>query len=129
LTAMFGFVAFGIDRHQNARPLMAAIHGDSSEPASICEYRFHRKGSVFYAGHPIALCETPEDLKRYLDSGNRTYIITLAKYQPEIEKNHPGEFEVLCRQRRFLAFDLLVVMKHVEGPRTARARADRDSKQ
>jgi 4-amino-4-deoxy-L-arabinose transferase-like glycosyltransferase len=101
LTAAFGFVTVGVDRHQNARPMMAAIHEDSPEGAAICEYGFHRKSSVYYAGHPIALCDDDAQLKKFLDSADRAYIITLADYAAEIEKKHPGEFEQFLRLHRF----------------------------
>jgi 4-amino-4-deoxy-L-arabinose transferase-like glycosyltransferase len=101
LTAVFGFATVGIDRHQNARPMMAEIHRDSSGPADICEYAFHRKSTVYYAGHSIALCDKPGELDKFLDSADGAYIITLDKYQEEIERNRPGEFEVFLRQPRF----------------------------
>jgi 4-amino-4-deoxy-L-arabinose transferase-like glycosyltransferase len=101
LTAAFGFVAIGIDRHQNARPMMAAIHRDCPDAPAICEYAFHRKSSVYYAGRPIALCDNPAALGKFLDSVDYPYIITLAERQADIEKSRPGEFEVLLRQPRF----------------------------
>jgi 4-amino-4-deoxy-L-arabinose transferase-like glycosyltransferase len=101
LTAAFGFATVGVDRHQNARQMMAEIRRDSDGQAAICEYRFHRKSTVYYAGHSIALCEKPDDLIKFLDSAGPAYIITLDKYQDEIEKDHPGEFAVLFRQHRF----------------------------
>ncbi len=101
LAAAFGFVTIGVDRHQNARPMMAAIHRDCPVEAAICEYGFHRKSSVYYAGHPIALCDTPEQLKKFLDSKARAYIITLDDYAAEIEKNNPGEFAQMLRLHRF----------------------------
>jgi 4-amino-4-deoxy-L-arabinose transferase-like glycosyltransferase len=101
LTAAFGLASIGIARHQNAQPMMAAIHGDCPGDPAICEYGFHRKSTVYYAGHTIALCDTPEKLKEFLDSSERPYIITLDEYQTEIQKGHPGEFEVLTRLQRF----------------------------
>ena len=101
LTAAFGFVTVGVDRHQNARPMMAEIRRDNGADAVICEYGFHRKSTVYYAGHPISLCNNPEELRKLLDSEGVVYIITIEKYQEEIERNNPGEFAVLMRQHRF----------------------------
>lgn len=112
LTAAFGFVTVGVDRHQNARPMMAAIHRDCPAGAAICEYGFHRKSSVYYAGHPIALCDNAEQLKKFLDSANRTYIITLEEYAAEIEKNHPGEFQPLLRLHRFTTIAKPIELLH-----------------
>jgi 4-amino-4-deoxy-L-arabinose transferase-like glycosyltransferase len=116
LTAAFGFVTIGVDRHQNARPMIAEIRRDSPEPAAICEYGFHRQSTVYYAGHPIAMCDEPAKLKNFLDSAGRAYIITLDEYEKDIEKNFPGEFEVLHRERRFIAAGEMVVLKRVGEP-------------
>ncbi len=113
LTAVFGFAAQRVDRHQNAKRLLAQIGEDCTEPAHICAYRFFRQSMVYYAGHPIQYCDTPEDLQEYLESaagGPQAYVITLDKYEKEVERKEPGKFRVLARQRRFLASDEMVVL-------------------
>ncbi|MCC6125866.1 MAG: glycosyltransferase family 39 protein [Pirellulales bacterium] len=139
LAAAFGFATVGVDRHQHARPMLAEIRRDASGEAAICEYRFHRKSTVYYAGHPVAICDRPHDLKKYLDSSGEMYIITLDEYQSEIERNYPGKFEVLLRCRRFAsvvkpipAFKArpseLVVLKRVERPGANRVAGKLDAK-
>jgi 4-amino-4-deoxy-L-arabinose transferase-like glycosyltransferase len=71
LTAVFGFAALRVDRHQNAKPMIAAIHADwggkgdsphlprgtvpfSSPP--IATYGLFRESTVFYAGRPVTRC-------------------------------------------------------------------------
>jgi len=83
LTAIFGFAALRVDRHQNARPMIAAIRADCETrdmavgkgsadqshgrpspeiglaPFSppIATYRFFRESTVFYAGYPVTTCD------------------------------------------------------------------------
>ncbi len=83
LTAIFGFAALRVDRHQNARPMIAAIRADyqstgdgqgkrksdrshsrlspekGSDPAApaIATYGFFRESTVFYVGHPVTTCD------------------------------------------------------------------------
>jgi hypothetical protein len=40
----------------------------------------------------------------------------LDEYEKDIEKNFPGEFEVLHRERRFIAAGEMVVLKRVGEP-------------
>jgi 4-amino-4-deoxy-L-arabinose transferase-like glycosyltransferase len=122
LTAVFGFAAQRVDRHQNAKRLMAMIRADSAAPPPICAYRFFRQSMVYYAGRPVRYFDTPEDLQAYLDStegGRRVYVITLDKYQREVDRKDSGKFRVLARERRFLASDEMVVLAPVEPSRTA----------
>jgi 4-amino-4-deoxy-L-arabinose transferase-like glycosyltransferase len=110
LTAMFGFAAQRVDRHQNAKRLMAEIRSDSPQPAPVCAYRFFRQSMVYYAGHPVQCCDTPEQLQQFLEQAPHAYVITLDKYEKEIERKQPGQFRVLARERRFLANDEMVVL-------------------
>jgi 4-amino-4-deoxy-L-arabinose transferase-like glycosyltransferase len=128
LTAAFGFVAIGVDRHQNARPMLAEIRRDCPESADICEYGFHRQSTVYYAGHPIAIHNDPAGLKTFLDSAGRAYIITLDEYRAEIEKNFPGQFEVLHRNRRFLANGEMIVLKRAGASASERIGVKPDAK-
>ena len=78
LTAVFGFAALRVDHHQNARPMIAAIHEDyettgrgeeksrsdhrrgrlspqtkaNRSAPPIATYGFFRQSTVFYAGYP-----------------------------------------------------------------------------
>ena len=115
LTAIFGWAALRVDRHQNAQPMIAAIRADSGDTASvpIATYRFFRESTVYYAGHPVTRCEDDaganrsahQSLQEFLAKSPRSYVITTSEYQREIEKRFPGQLRVLFRQRRFLARD------------------------
>jgi len=123
LTAMFGLAAQRVDRHQNAKRLFSQIRGDSTEPAPVCAYRFFRQSMVYYAGHPVQYCDTPEELQQFLQQESHTYIITLDKYEMEVEHKLPGKFRVLARERRFLATDEMVVLAPAaQGDSTQTAR-------
>src|SRR3972149_3702592 len=110
LTAIFGFAALRVDRHQNAKRLLAEIRSDSSASAPVCAYRFFRQSMVFYAGHPVEYCDTPDELQQFIETAPDAYIITLDKYEEEINHQHPDQFRVLARQQRFLATDNMVVL-------------------
>ena len=59
LTAVFGFAALRVDRHQNAKPMIAAIQADwgkNPSPPPIATYGLFRESTVFYAGRPVARC-------------------------------------------------------------------------
>ena len=110
LTAMFGLAELRVDRHQNAKHLLAAVHRESHEPTAICAYRFFRQSMVFYAGHPITYCDTPEQLQEFLEKSPEAYIITLDEHQAEIEHLQPGRVRVFAHERRFLAWDEMIVL-------------------
>ncbi|MGA2796067.1 MAG: glycosyltransferase family 39 protein [Thermoguttaceae bacterium] len=109
LTAVFGFAAQRVDRHQNAKRLLALIRVDSPKPPPVCAYRFFRQSMVYYAGHAVHFCDDPEQLRQFLEQTPQAYVITLDKYQAEVEGKLPGRFRVLARERRFMAADEMVV--------------------
>jgi 4-amino-4-deoxy-L-arabinose transferase-like glycosyltransferase len=123
LTVFFGFAALRIDRHQNARRLIAEIRRDSPGPASLCTYRFWRKSTIYYAEQPVSVCDTPKQLDAAINPLGRTYILTLDKYVDEIGHRHPGEFRELVRQRRFLGKDQMVVLVRADPHPAARTAA------
>ncbi|MCY2986402.1 MAG: glycosyltransferase family 39 protein [Planctomycetota bacterium] len=53
ITAIFGYATWRIDRHQNARPLLAAIRQDCPVEPRLVGYCFLQYSYIFYAGHPI----------------------------------------------------------------------------
>jgi 4-amino-4-deoxy-L-arabinose transferase-like glycosyltransferase len=109
LTAVFGFAAQRVDRHQNAKRLLARIRGDSPEPPPVCAYRFFLQSIVYYAGHAVQFCDNPEQLQQFLEQTPQAYVITLDKYQTEVEGKLPGRFRVLAHEQRFMATDEMVV--------------------
>ncbi|MGW8258317.1 MAG: hypothetical protein ACWGMZ_12595, partial [Thermoguttaceae bacterium] len=110
LTTAFGFAAQRIDQHKNAKRLCSEIRADGGQNAAVCAYRFFRQSMVFYAGHPISYCKTPEELDNFLTESPQAYIITLEKYAAEIAAVHPSPLRELTRQRRFLATDNMIVL-------------------
>ena len=138
LTAVFGFAAIRVDRFQNARPMIAAIRADdgTKEPeviSPIATYRFFRESTVFYARHPVTVCDddpstkqtAQEALANFLakskSPSKRSYVITTDEYEREIAKAFPDQFTPIFRQRRFLAPGEMVVLRHEEGNGTTPA--------
>lgn len=109
LTAMFGFAAQRVDHHQNAKRLLAQIRSESNDSARVCAYRFFRQSMVYYAGQPVEFCDTPEELQAFVEKTPTAYIITLDKYEKEIQQKLSGKIRELSREQRFLAKDEMVV--------------------
>ena len=139
LTSMFGFAALRVDRHQNATSMIAAIRADCIKRDSpifaetkigtvplppIAAYCFFRESTVYYAGHPVTICENDEatnrlaleDLQEFAANSPRCYVITTAEYEPEINRHFPGKFTVIFRQRRLLDPGEMVVLRAAAEP-------------
>ncbi|MEN6450284.1 MAG: glycosyltransferase family 39 protein [Thermoguttaceae bacterium] len=114
LAAAFGFAALQVDRHQNAKPMIAAIHKDwasRSSPPPIATYGLFRESTVFYAGRPVARCSDDpatgatarQLLKQFLAKHDRAYVIASNEDEREITDAYPpGTFTVVGRWPRFL---------------------------
>jgi 4-amino-4-deoxy-L-arabinose transferase-like glycosyltransferase len=111
LTAAFGWAALRVDRHQNAKPMLAAIRADSGDAPQtpIAAYRFFRESIVYYAGHPITRCDDDEGtgqsaeqkLRGFLAGPRPSYVITITEHLPTIEKDFHGQFQEVFRRRCF----------------------------
>jgi 4-amino-4-deoxy-L-arabinose transferase-like glycosyltransferase len=101
VTAIFGFAAVRVDRHQHARPLVAAIRQASPAPPDIAAYRFLQACIVFYAGGPVPELPDAPALRRFLQQGRQPYLFTTDAFEAEIEREFPGQFCVLSRRPRF----------------------------
>ena len=122
LTAIFGFAAVRIDRHQNAEVLLAAIRSSSGETPDLAAYGFFKESYVFYAGRCVPHCVGPDALREFLDRAERPYIITSDEQEEEVERYFPGRFRVLARRPRFLHSGEVVVLTGCNDgvvPRTA----------
>jgi hypothetical protein len=116
LTAVFGFAALRVDRHQNARPMMAAIRADwqridaPAAPPPIATYGPFRESTVFYAGHPVTQCSddpaTGRTARRrladFIAAWPHAYVVTADDCLAELEAAYAGQFQVIFRQPRFL---------------------------
>jgi 4-amino-4-deoxy-L-arabinose transferase-like glycosyltransferase len=111
ITACFGYAALRIDRHQNARPLMARIHADCPGEPSLVFYGFMQKSCVYYAGRPVECCEHADDLRRLLGT-SRSYVLSDDAHAAHLMRRYPGEFRVLDRRPQFLRSGEVVVLVH-----------------
>jgi 4-amino-4-deoxy-L-arabinose transferase-like glycosyltransferase len=124
LTAIFGFAALRVDAYQNSRPMMTAIESDSCEDliCNIATYQFFRESMVYYGDrltHSITVCEDNEkdhhtalqELQKFDAAHPHSYVITIAPYVPEIEKNFPDQYRVVFHQRRFLGPGEIIVVR------------------
>jgi len=116
VTSIFGFAALRVDRHQFARPLLDEVRQHSDGHAELAGFRYIRESLVFYAGEPIALCSTAEQLRRFLDESERPYVVTVDDYESAIEEAFPGQLAVVARRDRFLRSGEVVVLTRRADP-------------
>ncbi len=102
LTAVFGFAAGRIDRHQYARDLVTAIRADSGGQPELAGYRFIRESVVYYHGRPITQCEDDESVRRFVEQSPAAYVMTVDRYAPELEEEFSGRLREVGRWKRFL---------------------------
>ncbi|NQU22425.1 MAG: hypothetical protein HQ567_14200 [Candidatus Nealsonbacteria bacterium] len=119
LTAMFGFAALRVDRYQNAPVVLREIHRDSTAEPQVAAYRFFRESLVFYAGGPVPLCTTGEQIQKFFDDAEYPYVVTLAEYEEDLRQQFAGELRVVLRRPRFLRSGEVVVLTPSTGERAA----------
>ncbi|MEN6458643.1 MAG: glycosyltransferase family 39 protein [Thermoguttaceae bacterium] len=113
LTTVFGFAVLRVDRHQNAVPMIEAIHANWGKRPSappIATYGLFRESTVYYAGWPVTRCnDDPEKgiprrqkLRDFVAEHAVSYVITSSEDEAEVKAAMPGAFRVIFRQRRFM---------------------------
>jgi 4-amino-4-deoxy-L-arabinose transferase-like glycosyltransferase len=127
ITAMFGFAAVCVDRHQNSAILVDEIRKASPDP-QMAGFRFLQASMVYYAGESLPECNNIDELRRFLADSPRPFIVTTDEFLPEIERAFPGEFHVLAQQPRFLRpkVEILVLSRNdsIAPPRVAAKMTD-----
>ncbi len=102
LASIFGVAAVRIDRFQTARPMLAELRAACPGDCQLAGYHFVRESFVFYARQPIASCEKPDELRRFLDESERPYVFATSKQEEELRAAFGEELEVVARRPRFL---------------------------
>ena len=110
LVALFGFGAARIDRHQNARPMVAEIRQACAGDFQLAGFQFLPKSFVYYAGDPVTYCNTTEDLRAFLDRAEHPYVIVHGDQVDELERELPGRLAEFARQQRFLRREDVVIL-------------------
>jgi 4-amino-4-deoxy-L-arabinose transferase-like glycosyltransferase len=115
LTVCFGYAAVRIDRHQNARELIARINADCPGEPTLAFYGALQKSWVYYAGRPVEYYEHADELRRFLGS-SRGYVLADDSHAGHLLRRFPNEFRVLVRQPQFLHSGEFVVLVHPGTP-------------
>ena len=102
LTAIFGFAALRVDRHQNGPAIWAELRSARPGPHSMATFRFFRESFVCYGDRPIQRCHEKEKLMAFVQQTENPYILTNDEHEETIRQLFPNKFEVLIRQPRFL---------------------------
>jgi 4-amino-4-deoxy-L-arabinose transferase-like glycosyltransferase len=127
ITAIFGFAAVRVDRHQHSPALAAEIRKASAGPPQIAAYGFLQASMVFYAGGTVPCFDDAEHLRQFLSTAPQPYIFTTDQYEAEIQQQFPGQLGVLARRPRFLGRGEVLVLSrsanfaaaHFTSPHTA----------
>lgn len=129
VTAIMGYAARRVDRHQNAPALLAEIRESGPAPAQLAAYRFFRESFVFYSGQQIPRYDGPRQLDEFLRHATRPFIVTTSEYEEELTQALPGQLEVVARRPRFLKPGTIVLLtRHADTPsETARRPGPRRS--
>jgi hypothetical protein len=81
----------------------------------LATYCFFRESTVYYAhraaDRPVTVCDSMEQLGKFLGQPGHSYVITKSEYEPEIQARFAGRVRVIDRERRFLGNgdDMLVL--------------------
>ncbi len=124
-TSIFAFAALRIDRHQNAKPLIAEVRKASPEPPEIVSYCYGQASIVFYAHQSVPRYGNIEELAEYLRKSDNPYVFTTNKHEETFEQRFPGEYRVLARRPRFLrSGEVLVLTRRSDSgvSRTAKSK-------
>jgi 4-amino-4-deoxy-L-arabinose transferase-like glycosyltransferase len=124
LLAVFAFAALRVNRHQNARTLLAAIHDVHPGPVELASYRFVRESFIWQAGHPIPHLLSCDALRQFLAGHENACVLAFSDRQAEIEQDFGEVLEVVVRQPRFMHSGEVLVWVRRPGapvPRMARS--------
>jgi 4-amino-4-deoxy-L-arabinose transferase-like glycosyltransferase len=116
IVALFAWAALRIDRHQHARPLLAALHGDSPAAPQIASYKYCIPSIVYYAGEPVAKINDAAQLNRFVEQSSHPYVITTEDGLSDLESQMHGRWRVVARRARFLDKGEVVVLAPPAAP-------------
>jgi len=111
VTAVFGFVALRVDRHQYAKDLVAALRTEAGTNPDLIGYRFVRESVVYYAASPIPCCGEVEEVRRLAADRTAPFIVTLDEYEEDLKQEYGAELREVHRCPRFLRGGEVVVFQ------------------
>ncbi len=124
IVALFAWAALRIDRHQHARPLLAALRGDSRAAPQIAGYKYCYPSIVYYAGGPVAKINDAAQLGRFIEQSSHPYVITTGDGLSDLESRLHGQWRVVARRARFLDKGEILVLAPLTAPTELTLRDD-----
>ncbi len=118
IVAAFAWAALRIDRHQHARPLLAAIRGDCPTAPQIAGYNCFNPSMVFYAGEPVAKIHDAASLRRFVEQSRHPYVFATSESLSELQSLSISQWRVVARRPCFLGKDDILVLA-LRGASTA----------
>ena len=123
ITAVLGFAAVRVDRHQNSELLADAIreHATGRSPAVAC-YQYFRPSLVFYVDHPIErFISAPQACEFFRTHPENAFLITLEDHYVQYAKDLPPGVTVLESSPFFLRRGQVLLLGRKPGAEHARA--------
>lgn len=122
VTAVFGFVALRVDRHQFAKDLVAVLRADAGTTPDLIGYCFVRKSMVYYAASPIPCCDQVEEIRRLAAERTAPFIVTLDEHEEALKQEYGEGLREVYRCRQFLESGEVVVFEPLaDSPAAATA--------
>jgi 4-amino-4-deoxy-L-arabinose transferase-like glycosyltransferase len=119
VTALFGFGAVEVSRHQNSASLVEQTRRGGPAAVDLATFDFNAPSLVFYARQRVRSYFGAEDVRRFFDDSANPYLITRADELERLRDVLPRDVEVVARQPRFLRPGEVVLLGR--APRTARS--------
>jgi 4-amino-4-deoxy-L-arabinose transferase-like glycosyltransferase len=110
ITIFFGWAALRIDRHQHSRPLLEEVRHDCPAEPQIASYKYCDASTVYYSRGPVEECNEVAKLQDFRQRSPHPYVVTTADEMAQLDKQMPGQWQVLARRPRFLVKGEIVVL-------------------
>jgi len=117
-TALFGFGAVKVSRHQNSASLVEQTRRGGTAAIDLATFDFNAPSLVFYARQRVQSYFGTDDVRTFFDHSANPYLITRADQLDRLRGVLPRDVEVVARQPVFLRPGDVVLLGR--APRTAR---------
>jgi len=119
VTALFGFGAVEVSRHQNSASLVEQTRRGGPATIELATFDFNVPSLVFYARQRVQSYFGAEDVRRFFDDSTNPFLITRADQLDRLRGVLPRDVDVVARQPRFLRPGDVVLLGR--APRTAQS--------
>jgi 4-amino-4-deoxy-L-arabinose transferase-like glycosyltransferase len=102
MVCLWTYAAPQVDRFQAPQDMAQWLRDkNANRPYRLAQFRFFRPSMVYYSDHAIEAHRTPTEIKEFMASNDRTYVITNDVEMEWLQYVLPADFEVVHRTSRF----------------------------